>query len=214
MLGFRFPAYVEGIEVAGYHLHFISADRSRGGHVLDSRSRRRCGPGSTPPTTSTSSCRRRIDLADPDLAAATHAAIGARRGRLALAVAAALKLGARAAERAGCVSSPPPSSAKPSPSPWSWSLAAVVCLLAAGGDRRRAPRPPHHRRRPRRHLRRRSAARGEYVVFTVRNRRVRDLNFKIQITCQASDSPTHRTALLQRRRRGAAGPHRSPPTAN
>ncbi|HET9184774.1 MAG TPA: acetolactate decarboxylase, partial [Solirubrobacterales bacterium] len=39
MLGFRFPTYVEGIEVAGYHLHFISADRGRGGHVLDSRSR-------------------------------------------------------------------------------------------------------------------------------------------------------------------------------
>ncbi|HEX2264965.1 MAG TPA: acetolactate decarboxylase, partial [Solirubrobacterales bacterium] len=38
MLGFRFPAYVEGIEVPGYHLHFISADRSRGGHVLGSRS--------------------------------------------------------------------------------------------------------------------------------------------------------------------------------
>jgi hypothetical protein len=32
--------------------------------------------------------------------------------------------------------------------------------------------------------------RGEYVVFTVRNRKVRDLNFNIQITCQASDSPT------------------------
>ncbi|HEV2727854.1 MAG TPA: acetolactate decarboxylase, partial [Solirubrobacterales bacterium] len=27
MLGFRFPTYVEGIEVPGYHLHFISADR-------------------------------------------------------------------------------------------------------------------------------------------------------------------------------------------
>ena len=39
MLGFRFPAYVEGIEVGGYHLHFIGDDRSRGGHVLDSRSR-------------------------------------------------------------------------------------------------------------------------------------------------------------------------------
>ena len=37
MLGFRFPAYAEGIEVGGYHLHFISDDRSRGGHVLDSR---------------------------------------------------------------------------------------------------------------------------------------------------------------------------------
>jgi len=32
--------------------------------------------------------------------------------------------------------------------------------------------------------------RGEYVVFTVRNRKVRDLNFNLQITCQASDEPT------------------------
>src|ERR1700742_2040633 len=34
-----------------------------------------------------------------------------------------------------------------------------------------------------------NASRGEYVVFTVRNRRVRDLNFQIQITCQAADEP-------------------------
>jgi acetolactate decarboxylase len=74
MLGFRFPAYAEGIEVAGYHLHFISADRSRGGHVLDSRSRGlrvRLDPSDDlhvelPP---------RIDLADPRLAAQTHAAV-------------------------------------------------------------------------------------------------------------------------------------------
>jgi acetolactate decarboxylase len=38
MLGFRFPEYAEGIEVSGWHLHIISEDRSRGGHVLDSRS--------------------------------------------------------------------------------------------------------------------------------------------------------------------------------
>jgi acetolactate decarboxylase len=38
MLGFRFPDYAEGIEVSGWHLHFITADRSRGGHVLGSRS--------------------------------------------------------------------------------------------------------------------------------------------------------------------------------
>jgi acetolactate decarboxylase len=38
MVGFRFPDYAEGIEVSGWHLHFISEDRSRGGHVLDSRS--------------------------------------------------------------------------------------------------------------------------------------------------------------------------------
>lgn len=34
-----------------------------------------------------------------------------------------------------------------------------------------------------------NVARGEYVVFTVRNRKVRDLEFNIQITCQASDEP-------------------------
>jgi acetolactate decarboxylase len=38
MLGFRFPEYAEGIEVSGWHLHFMSEDHSRGGHVLDSRS--------------------------------------------------------------------------------------------------------------------------------------------------------------------------------
>ena len=37
MLGFRFPDYAEGIEVSGWHLHFITEDRTRGGHVLDSR---------------------------------------------------------------------------------------------------------------------------------------------------------------------------------
>jgi hypothetical protein len=31
--------------------------------------------------------------------------------------------------------------------------------------------------------------RGEYVVFIVRDRKVRNLNFNIQVTCQASDSP-------------------------
>ena len=32
-------------------------------------------------------------------------------------------------------------------------------------------------------------ARGEYVYFTVRNRRVRNLEFQIQVNCSASDSP-------------------------
>jgi acetolactate decarboxylase len=76
MLGFRFPDYVEGIEVSGYHLHFISADRSHGGHVLASRAnglRARLDPSGElhvelPPA---------IDLADPDVAAATHAAVEA-----------------------------------------------------------------------------------------------------------------------------------------
>jgi len=77
MLGFRFPDYVEGIEVGGYHLHFIDSQRRRGGHVLDSRTaaglRARLDPGNDldielPPA---------VELADPDLAAATHAAIDA-----------------------------------------------------------------------------------------------------------------------------------------
>jgi len=77
MVGFRFPTYVEGIEVAGYHLHFVDAERRRGGHVLDSRAggplRVRIDPSDDlhvelPPA---------IDLADPDLAAETHAAIDA-----------------------------------------------------------------------------------------------------------------------------------------
>ncbi len=39
VVGFRFPDYSEGIEVSGYHLHFISADRTRGGHMLECRPR-------------------------------------------------------------------------------------------------------------------------------------------------------------------------------
>ncbi len=74
MLGFRFPSYAEGIEVGGYHLHFIDAARRRGGHVLDSRSgglRVRLDPSSElhvelPPA---------VDLADPRLAATTHEAV-------------------------------------------------------------------------------------------------------------------------------------------
>jgi acetolactate decarboxylase len=74
MLGFRFPEYAEGIEVAGWHLHFISEDRARGGHVLDSRSETahiQLDPSGDlhvelPPG---------IDLADPEAAKSTHAAI-------------------------------------------------------------------------------------------------------------------------------------------
>ncbi|ANI29133.1 alpha-acetolactate decarboxylase [Yersinia entomophaga] len=35
IIGFRSPAYTQGINVAGYHEHFITDDRSGGGHVLD-----------------------------------------------------------------------------------------------------------------------------------------------------------------------------------
>lgn len=35
VVGFRCPSYVKGINVPGYHLHFLSEDRKAGGHVLD-----------------------------------------------------------------------------------------------------------------------------------------------------------------------------------
>ncbi len=34
MIGFCFPDALEGIEMAGAHLHFLDEDRARGGHVL------------------------------------------------------------------------------------------------------------------------------------------------------------------------------------
>ena len=37
VVGFRFPDYARGLEAEGYHLHFITADRKEGGHVLDCR---------------------------------------------------------------------------------------------------------------------------------------------------------------------------------
>ena len=37
MVGFRCPAYVQGINVAGFHVHYITDDRRGGGHVLDYR---------------------------------------------------------------------------------------------------------------------------------------------------------------------------------
>lgn len=35
VFGFRLPEYVKGINVPGYHLHFIDDARTRGGHILD-----------------------------------------------------------------------------------------------------------------------------------------------------------------------------------
>lgn len=37
LVGFWCPSFVEGINVPGFHLHFLSADRARGGHVIDLR---------------------------------------------------------------------------------------------------------------------------------------------------------------------------------
>lgn len=74
MLGFRFPTWVEGIEVGGYHLHFITRDRTRGGHVLEAR------PDSISVELDPSDDLHvelppGIELADPGLALDTHAAV-------------------------------------------------------------------------------------------------------------------------------------------
>jgi acetolactate decarboxylase len=37
LAGFRMPDYEQGISVAGYHSHFIDAERHHGGHALDYR---------------------------------------------------------------------------------------------------------------------------------------------------------------------------------
>ncbi|MFA6173308.1 MAG: acetolactate decarboxylase [Kiritimatiellales bacterium] len=35
VIGFRCPEFVKGVNVPGYHLHFISKDRKLGGHILN-----------------------------------------------------------------------------------------------------------------------------------------------------------------------------------
>jgi acetolactate decarboxylase len=35
LVGFRFPPYMDGVNVPGYHFHFITADKKAGGHVLN-----------------------------------------------------------------------------------------------------------------------------------------------------------------------------------
>ncbi len=37
LVGFRLPDYMEGVNVPGYHLHFIAFDRRCGGHLLECR---------------------------------------------------------------------------------------------------------------------------------------------------------------------------------
>jgi len=74
MLGFRFPEYAEGIEVSGFHLHFIDDDRQRGGHVLSSRAqglRARLDPSNDLYV----ELPLGLELGDPGLAASTHAAV-------------------------------------------------------------------------------------------------------------------------------------------
>lgn len=35
VVGFRFPAYMEQVNVGGYHMHFLSDDKKVGGHIKD-----------------------------------------------------------------------------------------------------------------------------------------------------------------------------------
>jgi acetolactate decarboxylase len=37
LVGFWTPEYAKSLNVPGYHLHFVSADRAHGGHVLQCR---------------------------------------------------------------------------------------------------------------------------------------------------------------------------------
>ena len=37
IVGFYYPKYLGGINVAGYHFHFLTWDRRAGGHLLDCR---------------------------------------------------------------------------------------------------------------------------------------------------------------------------------
>ena len=35
LVGFRMPDYMQGVNIPGYHMHFLSRDKTKGGHVLE-----------------------------------------------------------------------------------------------------------------------------------------------------------------------------------
>ena len=35
LIGFRMPDYMQDVNVAGYHMHFLSRDKTKGGHLLE-----------------------------------------------------------------------------------------------------------------------------------------------------------------------------------
>jgi len=74
LVGFRFPEWTAGIEVGGYHFHFIDEARERGGHVLDLVFR----GGRLRAEVSSDLCvklPRGIELGSPDLSTRTREAI-------------------------------------------------------------------------------------------------------------------------------------------
>lgn len=74
LVGFRFPVYSEGIEIAGYHLHYIDQQRMKGGHLLDLEIE-----SGTVNAAEFSDLHVELppgfDLASPELASGTHDAI-------------------------------------------------------------------------------------------------------------------------------------------
>ena len=35
LIGFRMPDYMKGVNISGYHMHFLSRDKTKGGHLLE-----------------------------------------------------------------------------------------------------------------------------------------------------------------------------------
>lgn len=79
MVGFRFPDHAAGIELPGFHLHFVTDDRSRGGHVLDSRVTR-ARIGLDPAATLRVELPAGVDLEAPELHDDAKAALRAAEG--------------------------------------------------------------------------------------------------------------------------------------
>lgn len=74
LIGFRFPLWAEGVEIGGYHFHFIDRDLACGGHVLDF-----CLESGSAEIQHADDLHVElppgVELGSPDLAAATHEAI-------------------------------------------------------------------------------------------------------------------------------------------
>ena len=73
VVGFRFPDYAKGMNVPGYHLHFVTADRlaAATSSVQSGRRHRPVDDRST----STSSCPPGVELHSPDATSDTEAAV-------------------------------------------------------------------------------------------------------------------------------------------
>ncbi len=79
LVGFRFPEYSQGIEVGGWHFHFIDDARKRGGHVLEVRPRR-VRVALDPSADLHVELPPGVELSAPDLSTATHEALARIEG--------------------------------------------------------------------------------------------------------------------------------------